>query len=346
VIIENSYQQLSNSYTHSYPQAKNADFKKLRKYQNYTHEKISPNVLKINATGDQQHKLSTHNVDIKKLDKQTQKQKKCAASKLSTFYQRGVYTHPTHEHTCRKSGCQEKRGFIFNYGFFLQKHSFPFVIRAQISYFCKNFGKISLGRINETHFSATQTKTQKYARFSRADVHQERPQSSCKPAQKRASQTDRQRREVAVPLLPSSRFYSSERKPQRVRNTLPKSSILRGYQTFQSVFDTGTAFNSSPVGCYVLIGSESEQSPIQWGFSISKKRVPLAADRNRLRRLMRETVRTNAHALAAALAGQKKSAKIVLLFRAASSKNIRRITFDEMMHCWNGLQHNILETLL
>lgn len=63
---------------------------------------------------------------------------------------------------------------------------------------------------------------------------------------------------------------------------------------FQKVFSNPTRFGSSHIT--ILINQNSDQKN-RLGLAIAKKRVKLAVDRNRIKRLIRESFRLNQHNL-------------------------------------------------
>jgi ribonuclease P protein component len=63
---------------------------------------------------------------------------------------------------------------------------------------------------------------------------------------------------------------------------------LRGARAFEAVFRTGVRLD----GRYLqLIAAPAAQRPGRIGFIIARRSIPLAVDRNRLRRRLREAVR-------------------------------------------------------
>ncbi|MGK2848588.1 MAG: ribonuclease P protein component [Minisyncoccota bacterium] len=67
---------------------------------------------------------------------------------------------------------------------------------------------------------------------------------------------------------------------------LKKELRLRKKEDFEKVFRKGKPFFFSEIGCRYLSGV----SPLRVGFSLSKKFVPTAVQRNRLRRMLSEAL--------------------------------------------------------
>ena len=71
---------------------------------------------------------------------------------------------------------------------------------------------------------------------------------------------------------------------------------LRGERAFEAVFRTGVRLDGRFLQ---LVATPAERSPGRVGYIIARRAIPLAVDRNRLRRRLREAVR---HARPAAAA--------------------------------------------
>lgn len=83
------------------------------------------------------------------------------------------------------------------------------------------------------------------------------------------------------------------------RFTLQAVERLKLRNQIETLFHTGEAFSVFPLRIVYLLGarSETEPSPVRMGFSIPKKRVKKAVQRNRIRRLLKEAWRLQKHAL-------------------------------------------------
>lgn len=124
-----------------------------------------------------------------------------------------------------------------------------------------------------------------------------------------------------------------------MRQTLPKSSILRGYQSFTTVITGGVPYHGTLLSAFVL--SSKDDMTVQIGFAVPKKQVPLAARRNRIKRLMREAVRMQFMPFADELRTRGAGARIVLMFRRPASRDILRLTLHEITSAWSDLQLRI-----
>lgn len=79
--------------------------------------------------------------------------------------------------------------------------------------------------------------------------------------------------------------------PIRHTFTLNKTLRLKGKKKIQSLFDQGKVISYFPLR--IVYHFVEDGSPLQAGFSVSKRKFRKATDRNRIRRLMREAWRLN-----------------------------------------------------
>jgi ribonuclease P protein component len=93
-------------------------------------------------------------------------------------------------------------------------------------------------------------------------------------------------------------------------NALPRREIARGKTGISLLFNQGRRLK----GNFLLIifscfrqGESSGRIPVKVLFTVGKKLVPRAVDRNRIKRLMREAYRLEKSSLLAAMASEKSS---------------------------------------
>ena len=123
-----------------------------------------------------------------------------------------------------------------------------------------------------------------------------------------------------------------------MRQSLRKHEILRGHGSFSQIFKKGILLKSGPLRCTVVITPGSSGSPLQIGFSVRAKK---AVERNRLRRLIKESARLHKAPLQRQLAAHDKSASMVLGMRsdgvepafAQVEKDVQAI-FEQIIHRW------------
>lgn len=128
-----------------------------------------------------------------------------------------------------------------------------------------------------------------------------------------------------------------------MRQTLPKSNILRGYQSFTTVITNGVSFKGTLLSVFVL--KDANKKKLLIGFSVPKKRIALAAERNRIRRLMREAVRKNFSEAQTTTIGKNIGADIVVMFKGDKNSDLRRLKLQDFEPEWIRIQKQILQTL-
>jgi ribonuclease P protein component len=77
-----------------------------------------------------------------------------------------------------------------------------------------------------------------------------------------------------------------------MRHALSKREILRGYRAFSRVIASGKRISVPPIRAFIL-KNPAATTVVRAGFSVSKGAN--AAQRNRLKRLLRESYRLNKH---------------------------------------------------
>lgn len=79
-----------------------------------------------------------------------------------------------------------------------------------------------------------------------------------------------------------------------MNRTFPKSEHLYGIKTIERLYNQGSVFVSYPFRVvYFMVEDKTESVPVRVMVGVSKKKFKNAVDRNRIKRLMRETYRLN-----------------------------------------------------
>lgn len=130
------------------------------------------------------------------------------------------------------------------------------------------------------------------------------------------------------------------------RQTLRKSEILRGYNTFQKVFQVGDSFSGTMLKCFVLKRENrlDDSSEIMVGFSVAKT-VRLAVLRNRVKRLMREVVRKNKVMLHALVKEKQLHLAMIFLYVGNKTVEMRRLNYADVEKDFTGLVQKIQKKL-
>jgi ribonuclease P protein component len=83
-----------------------------------------------------------------------------------------------------------------------------------------------------------------------------------------------------------------------MRFTLGIEEKLKSKQLIKELFEKGNRVKSFPFQLIYLKKEHSSVFPIKVGFTVPKRSVKLAVNRNRIKRMMREVYRKNKHAFA------------------------------------------------
>ncbi|MHB1048667.1 MAG: ribonuclease P protein component [Bacteroidota bacterium] len=127
-----------------------------------------------------------------------------------------------------------------------------------------------------------------------------------------------------------------------MQQTLPKSIILRGFQSFSRIISNGRSIHETLLSGYVAIRPDSTPG-IHIGFTASKRRVPLAARRNKIKRLMKESARKTIHEIGAIAEKKSLCIEVVLSYKGGPGTDIRRLSLDEINRDWLSIHRQILE---
>ena len=79
--------------------------------------------------------------------------------------------------------------------------------------------------------------------------------------------------------------------------TFPKAEHLTGTLAIETLFEQGNGFIAFPLRVVYQLVPKTDTPPIQVLVSVPKKRFKHAVDRNRFKRLIRESYRLNKHLL-------------------------------------------------
>jgi len=103
-----------------------------------------------------------------------------------------------------------------------------------------------------------------------------------------------------------------------LRFTFKKEERLSRKKLIDELFDSGSSFYLSPLKVLILEKDFESNSPAQVLITVSSKTFSKAVDRNKIKRLIRESYRLNKHLLYDEL--KKKDKKILVGFLYSSKK--------------------------
>lgn len=84
---------------------------------------------------------------------------------------------------------------------------------------------------------------------------------------------------------------------QNMRFTFTRTEKLKSRKLIGQLFEQGQHLKAMPLQVVYLAVDHDGEFPIKAGFSVSKRNFKKAVDRNRIKRLMRESYRLNKHKL-------------------------------------------------
>lgn len=113
--------------------------------------------------------------------------------------------------------------------------------------------------------------------------------------------------------------------------SLRKAEILRGHEAFGEILGRGTRVQGTHIRGYILsVDSDFNAGvPVRVGFAV-RKQVTQAADRNRVRRLMREAYRLNKEKLVNFAHDRGAHFAIVFLLKAGENADFRKLTLNDI----------------
>jgi ribonuclease P protein component len=107
--------------------------------------------------------------------------------------------------------------------------------------------------------------------------------------------------------------------------SFPRAEHLKSKKLIEQLFEGGSKFKARPLVVRYLEVALPEAVPCQAMVSVSKRSFKRAVDRNRIKRLMRESWRLQKQPVLHALEAQQKQAAVVFIFVGKEMP-----TFEEM----------------
>jgi ribonuclease P protein component len=115
-----------------------------------------------------------------------------------------------------------------------------------------------------------------------------------------------------------------------MKQTLGKEERLKSRKLIDKLYQEGTVIKSFPLRMVYLQTAHTSKFPCQVGVSVSKRNFKLAVDRNRMKRLLRETYRK-----------QKN-----IVYDGAVLPHIFMITFiDKKLNDYSAIEHQMKKIL-
>lgn len=129
-----------------------------------------------------------------------------------------------------------------------------------------------------------------------------------------------------------------------MRRTLRKTEILRGKKNFQEIFDNGKKINGSVLRCLVLQKSEQdskETTRVKVAFVVPRT-IRRATDRNRIKRLMRESYRLNKHIIPAQFYSASERLSLLFLFNIKKKGSLAMPQFTDIENEMKAILNEII----
>jgi ribonuclease P protein component len=128
-----------------------------------------------------------------------------------------------------------------------------------------------------------------------------------------------------------------------VKNTLGKKEKLKSRKQIDSLFANAQAFTAFPVKViFTITDSAADAAGVQIGVTASARNFKHAADRNRIKRLLREAYRLQKHELIATATAKSKQVSVFFLYLDKQMPTYD-LLYDKMRYCLKRLRKKMEE---
>lgn len=135
---------------------------------------------------------------------------------------------------------------------------------------------------------------------------------------------------------------------QPVRYSLEKSEILRGQKQYQRLLQSGKTIRTGNILCRLLVQTMEDNKSreiIRAGFTVPRRNVRKAVDRNRIKRLLREAYRLNKYMLLETVRKKFLYLDILFIYQGTAETKPRYLKLEQvqtdMIRCLSELKKRI-----
>ncbi len=122
--------------------------------------------------------------------------------------------------------------------------------------------------------------------------------------------------------------------------SLKKTERLKSKKLIELLFSKGNKVYEFPVKAVWLSSEIVQENPLQIGFAVSKRFHKKAADRNRIKRLMREAYRLNKINLAKLITESNSRVAIMLIYTGNNLTSFKEVE-DKIIVILNRLEKEL-----
>jgi ribonuclease P protein component len=135
-------------------------------------------------------------------------------------------------------------------------------------------------------------------------------------------------------------------KGTRVNHRLPRREVIRGAKSFGLIFRSGKRIDGNILRCFVVFRKVEleEKKCTLFGVKISRS-VKRAVDRNRIKRMVRESFRINKHIIDFEALNSYSVSDVLFYFPGYNtkySKQISKLIQNETLELLEKIKHNYI----
>ena len=114
-------------------------------------------------------------------------------------------------------------------------------------------------------------------------------------------------------------------------NTLPKEQRIKSRKEIELLFSEGKRLKNKYLQLIYFRYDHNATHPVKISFSVPKKKIPLATNRNRIKRIMREVYRLNKPEFLSGIASQRFLMMLIFNAEEKVSYHVLKDSYDDLM---------------